>query len=461
MAFVVSRLAAFAAGMRFDSRKLGDAVQIADLSLLRHHLAESLWWMHGQPPLYNLYIGVIVKAFPGHLRTAFFVTQLLMGVVLAVSMYLLLERLRLSPRVAAVGAIVFVVSPPVLLYEWMLFYDYPTLVLVTLSALLFVRMIDEPAVGRAAAFFASTATLTLTRTIFHPLWFVAQLGLALAAVPGRRRTVAVAAAVPLAAVALIVGKNVVQFGVPGTSSWLGLGMSRLVLHDIPRADLRRLVSEGRVDRVVLVEPFVGGPGSYRSVVRRHRPTGHAILDERRTASGKPNFFNLDYVAVSRHYLRADRELIEARPGDVATSAKRAFEYFLQPESNTGSVAANRHAIHGWDSTFSLFVLLSTPYANRVSWLPALLFAFALAWGAVVGSRALRRSAPRDDWIVLHCWLTLLVVGVGGNLAEAGENYRFRLVIDPLLFLLGVLAVSHLRRRIGRRAADAARVGRSG
>src|ERR1051325_8934852 len=110
MAFVLSRLAAFAVGMRFDSRKLGDAVQIADLSLLRHHLAESLWWMHGQPPLYNLYIGVIAKAFPGHLRTAFFVTQLLMGVVLAVSMYLLLERLRLSPRGAAGGGVVFVVS---------------------------------------------------------------------------------------------------------------------------------------------------------------------------------------------------------------------------------------------------------------------------------------------------------------------------------------------------------------
>jgi hypothetical protein len=48
----------------FDSRKLVDAKQIADLQLLRHHLAESLWWMHGQPPLYNLYIGVVVKCSP-------------------------------------------------------------------------------------------------------------------------------------------------------------------------------------------------------------------------------------------------------------------------------------------------------------------------------------------------------------------------------------------------------------
>jgi hypothetical protein len=445
MAFVLSRLVAFAAGMRFDSRKLVDAKQIADLRLLHHHLAESLWWMHGQPPLYNLYVGVVVKAFPGHLRTAFFVTQLLMGVVLAVAMYLLLEALRLSPLAAAAGAIVVVVSPPVLLYEWMLFYDYPTLVLVTLSALFFVRMIDEPTLGRTAAFFATTATLTLTRTIFHPLWFVAQLGLALAAAHGRRRTLAFAAAVPLAAVALIVGKNVVQFGVPGTSSWLGLGLSRLVLHDIPRADLRRLVGEGRVDRVALVDPFGGGLASYRSVVPPHRPTGHAILDERRMASGNPNFFNLDYVAVSRHYLRADRELIEARPRDVATSVKRAFEYFFQPESNTSSMAANRNAIRSWDSAFQLLVLWSTPYANRVSWLPALLFAFALGWGALVGIRALRGSASRDDWIVLYCWLTLLVVGIGGNLAEAGENYRFRLVVDPLLLVLGVLSVRRLRR----------------
>jgi hypothetical protein len=180
------------------------------------------------------------------------------------------------------------------LYEWMLFYDYPTLVLVTLSALFFVRMIDEPTLGRSAAFFASTATLTLTRTIFHPLWFVAP---ARPGVRGRARPApdarAVAAAVPLAAVALIVGKNVVQFGVPGTSSWLGLGLRPpRPATTSPAAIWRRLVSEGRVDRVALVEPLRRRP--WRRIGRWCRRTdlrGTRFSTSVGWTSGNPNFFN--------------------------------------------------------------------------------------------------------------------------------------------------------------------------
>ena len=401
--------------------------------------------MHGQPPLYNLYVGVILKAFPGHTRLAFLVTQLGFGVALAAGTYLLLKALRLVSGVAAALAVCVIVSPPVLLYEWMLFYDYPTLVLVALSALFFVRMIDSPTFGRAAAFFATSGALTLTRTIFHPLWLVAQLGLALATTRGASRRILAAAAIPLALVALVVGKNVVQFGVPGTSSWLGLGVARLVTHDVPPADIRRLVDEGRVDRVALARPFVSGLAAYRSVVTPHGPTGHAILDERRQPSGKPNFFNLDYVAISRAWVRADVQLAEARPGDVVTSVKRAFEYFFQPDSAAASLAANRHAIQGWDNAFSLVALWSTPYANRVSFLPALLFAVGLVWGLAVLIKAVRAPTTRDERILLHCWLTLVIVGIGGNLAEAGENYRFGFVVYPLLLVVGVIGVRRLLR----------------
>lgn len=113
--------------------------------------------MHGQPPLYNLYIGVVLKAFPGHVRLASLVTQLAFGVALAVGTYLLLNALHVVSGLAAALAICVIVSPPVLLYEWMLFYDYSTLVLVALTAFFFVRMIDCPTFYRAAAFFLGSA----------------------------------------------------------------------------------------------------------------------------------------------------------------------------------------------------------------------------------------------------------------------------------------------------------------
>ncbi|HET7523739.1 MAG TPA: hypothetical protein VFJ79_06310, partial [Acidimicrobiales bacterium] len=62
-AFVVSRVAYMAAGVRFDASALHPATatqvqwQLLPLGLLRHDLGRSLWNLHSQPPLYNLFCG--------------------------------------------------------------------------------------------------------------------------------------------------------------------------------------------------------------------------------------------------------------------------------------------------------------------------------------------------------------------------------------------------------------------
>jgi hypothetical protein len=51
-------------------------------------------------------------------------------------------------------------------------------------------------------------------------------------------------------------------------------------------------------------------------------------------------------------------------------------------------------------------------------------------------------------------LTILYVGIVGNLAEVGENYRFRLAIDPLALALAAAGIRELI--LGLRAATARR-----
>jgi hypothetical protein len=437
-AFAVTRLAAYAAGVRFDARKLTDGTQLADVDLLHHHLAETVWWLHGQPPLYNLFLGVVLKVGGSHAAGLFQALQLALGLAGALLLALLLERIGLRPWLAAALAAVAAATPPALLYEAMLFYDQWSVVALTAALLLFVVLLERPTAGRALGFFAVCALLVLTRTVFHPLWLVVVLGLALAAAWPQRRAILVGAALPVALVALVVGKNAVQFGVPGTSSWLGVGLARLVLHDVPHADLEQLAARGRVGRVALVRPF-SPLASYRDLVPPHRPTGHAVLDEEWKRGGNPNWFNLDAVAISRDYLHADEQLVRARPGDVAVSVKRAFEFFFQPESASGALNDNRAALGAWDRTFSLVVLGSTPYGNRVGFFAAAAFLLAFAWGAAAVVTALRGRATRETWLLVFAWTLVLLLGVGANLAESGENYRFRLVLDPVLLVVVVLA----------------------
>ncbi len=56
--FVAVRLIVLALGQRFDADNLTSWMQIADLALLREHLWRTLWYLHSQPPLFNLMIGL-------------------------------------------------------------------------------------------------------------------------------------------------------------------------------------------------------------------------------------------------------------------------------------------------------------------------------------------------------------------------------------------------------------------
>jgi hypothetical protein len=60
VSFGASRAAAYAAGVRFDSSPLAFCWQLVDPDLLRTRLLESLFYLHGQPPLFNLYLGVLL-----------------------------------------------------------------------------------------------------------------------------------------------------------------------------------------------------------------------------------------------------------------------------------------------------------------------------------------------------------------------------------------------------------------
>src|SRR5438270_597750 len=77
-AWGASRAVVYGFGVRFDKRELASSVQNIDPELLRHSLAESLWWLHGQPPGYNLFLGLVLKASGSHWALAFQAVHLLL-----------------------------------------------------------------------------------------------------------------------------------------------------------------------------------------------------------------------------------------------------------------------------------------------------------------------------------------------------------------------------------------------
>src|ERR1700687_5373525 len=67
--FGVSRIAFYAAGVRYYFQ---GGYQILDLHLLGKNLLSNIWHLHMQPPLYNMFIGVVL-ALPGAAEKPFMV----------------------------------------------------------------------------------------------------------------------------------------------------------------------------------------------------------------------------------------------------------------------------------------------------------------------------------------------------------------------------------------------------
>ncbi|MGZ5305052.1 MAG: hypothetical protein ACXWDO_13115, partial [Bacteroidia bacterium] len=52
--FILSRIIYYATGIRYDVDLFNWAPQVIDQQLLINNLWQSVWYMHGQPPFYNL-----------------------------------------------------------------------------------------------------------------------------------------------------------------------------------------------------------------------------------------------------------------------------------------------------------------------------------------------------------------------------------------------------------------------
>ncbi len=443
--FVLSRAVTLALGFRFDVGWVNVAIQNIDPQLMRTHLAQSLWNLHGQPPLWNLLVGLSLKVFPQHWPQFWHLVFFGIGLAGTLAFFALMLELGLPRRSAVLIAAVFSVSPAVLVYENAFFYDYPTIVLLTVTALAVARFVAKPTLGRGTVVFGVAAALILIRTIFQLPWLLALGALLLLACKGHRRTVLVSCALPLALVLGVIAKNWLMFGVPSTTSWTGIMLARAAVVSLPLSERRQLVSEGKLHSVSLVKPLSPLP-AYEAVGIKPAPlTGIPLLDEPSGPSFPRNLENRTFITISRLYLQDDIWIIEHRTGAYLRSVGRGFADFFAPPTISAGSGGDVGKIEGYDRWFSRIVYGRLGPGKDGLFLIAG-YVFAVLTGAWIVIRRLRPGADAPTATVAFALLSILYLGVVGNFAEVGENYRFRLALDPLALALIALGVQLLWRR---------------
>ena len=450
--FVTGRLLYWMIGVRFDAEALRWLPHYLDPQLLRTDLLESVFYLHSQPPLFNLFLGGLIKLFPAHVEAAGRVIYLALGALLYATLVGLMRRLGVSTATAVTVATLCALSPAVVLYENWLYYAFPVAVLLTLSVLLLHRVLARRRSLDAAGFFACVFAVAATWSAFHLAYYLASAAAVLSLSDRRDRgRLVLISAVPLLLLAGLYAKNGVVFGRFTLSSWMGMNLARMTTERLPVEERLRLVAAGRLSPVSLAPAFspievygadfVGSPG-YEQVVALHQV---------RRSTGFRNYNHLGYVAVSDRYLGDAIEVVRHHPGAYLGAVRAAWLQYLRPSHDfylLRSLPSVGVISRLYDSLvygrISLGMLRDEEgpevYLGLLAGIP-LVVGFGL-WLAWTGLAARGAPDPAGRTAIAYACFIVLYVALVGNSFEVGENNRFRFVTEPLCFVLAGLFVHH-------------------
>lgn len=470
MVFVVSRIGYYLLGVRFDARPVLHYFQFIDPELLKRRLFESLFYLHTQPPGWNLYTGAVLKVFPIAYPTAFHVTYLLLGLGLCWSMYYLMRIGGVSRWLAFTLAAWFIVSPGVVLFENYLLYEYLVAFLLIGAAAALACFVRDDRTIWAALFFAALFSLVLVRNFFHLVYFGAILAALAYVCRAYRRTVLLCGALPLVMILGLYAKNWLLFGSFSGSTWMGMNVDTITAHQLTGAEARNLVRRGVISPASLLD--LGSPiDGYRPYIQTPARTGIPVLDDCVTSSGATNFNCLAFLQVQRIYTRDGLALLKIYPVVYLRSVETAwFTYFL-PSGDFPFFDLNRPKIHAidrfWNLVFfgqfkeasdrkelrrlaaqgaGLSLVLYTGVFLMIG-LPALWI-----WGVYyVISGVRRKTLDRPTAIVIgFLLLNIAYVTAIANLLSSFENNRYRFPLDAFyVVLLGVALTKGLRQLASR------------
>ncbi len=461
--FVVSRAAFYAAGVRFDLKPLATSWQILDPVLLREELFTSLFYMPGQPPLYNLLLGLVLKTTTNDTVLAAIFRCIYSGLALAsvLLLYALLRRLSISRAASFMIALVFMLTPALILYESIPYYAVPILALLGLIAWLFHACVSDFTPWRAFALFLAMAALIYVRSMFQWQWFVVLAAFCVLVMPGYRRQVLLASIVPLILILALYGKNAAITGHFATSAWMGMSLSKLTTLAIDEDQRQRMVDAGKLSPMAMQDFPFAPPEDYADIFESVEPTGITVLDQKRKSTGHINYNHLAYVKVSQQALEDAIVSVRTHPQAYLRSMGTAWLMFLRPASDYPFLHDNRAAIEPWSRAFAIGLAGQPSYPEdpdfdlrlaEIGLLIAAGYALAVGFGLWLLLRcAWRRRIDTADATLIFLWLNIMYVSVIGNAFEVGENQRFRFAINPFIATMLTVLMQRALRRLRRPA----------
>lgn len=439
-------------GIVYNRGTLVEVMHFADPELLRTRLCETLWYLHIQPPLMNLFVGLVLKCVSWD-RPVFMALYLAMGFVLYQCTFVLQLRLGVGKRWAAVSSTVFMASPSFILWENYLLYTMPCAALLALAAVCLCDVLERGSGAAAAGFFWALFALCGMRSMFHLGYFVLIFCVLLWRMKNYRRKIAMAAIVPLLLLSGIYAKNYLLFGEFGVCSFVGKNLWIMTAGNMRWDEKVQLIEEGRLSRLSLInrwDSLDSYPAEFKEVPSRFR--GIPVLSQTHKSNGAVNYNHYGNIEISRIYGQDAWYVLLHRPKVYLLSlAVSGYRYFKS--SSALPVSLENQAKISWITACYDYAVYGkcpfdlSPYLRIVKRTGDPPYFFLLIGLPLVWVHALYRvwkpglillTVPQREVIFFLCF-TILMVAVLGCALDFTDGARYRFKTDAYsLALLGVL-----------------------
>ncbi|MCC5952238.1 MAG: hypothetical protein JJU45_09105 [Acidimicrobiia bacterium] len=467
-AFVASRAAYAAAGVRFDAEPLFYLVQLVEPTLLTDRMAESLWYFHSQPPGFNLLVGVTLRWSPFPEAVSLQVVYLAFGALLLWALYDVARTLGVPRWGAVTAAVVIGCAPVVVLYENWLSYEYPVAAMLVALVAAVARWVRTAHLRWLVAVVALACACVLFRSLLHPLWLAGVVGVAVLArrPPRWSPAVVLTLVLPVLVVGGLMVKNQVLFGTPQLSSWFPYNVHQVAVGGLSETERERLRDEG-----ILVAPI------WPEDCARDRPDVEVLARTwQRGERGAEQIENPNDECRLLWYSQLGddaRATLDAEPRAVARNVAGSAVIWVTPGSLYFSLLPNRAHIEGADTLYRHTVLGDVPWSPPIeipsAWavllsapderhhLSLTLVAatmVVLAGGAAAALRWRREGLSPARTVVVVAAGTVGFVAVSSILFEHGENNRIRWLTEPLTLVVALgVAVWAVRWVLARRRSS--------
>ena len=465
-AFIATRVVFYLLGGRFVSKPIGFAMQYLDPQLLQNDLLQSLFYLHTQPPLFNFLLGIVLKlsANPSVTYSLLFQTT---GLMALLALHGLLKAVRLSPFVAFIITMVFMLNPTVILYENLLYYTYIEGSLILIAAFSLMQWCKGWQSRWAVLFWIVLGSLGSIRALFHPFFFIGLSGILSfyffkkSGQHKQARIFCVASLLAIVPLGFLCVKNYAVFGFCGISSWDGMSLWTKTCGYGPD-ELEQLNRRGVISNLALqaeLEPFRPldqyPEGSKLLALACHHP---ADCDPVKS-TGKPNFNHIGYIDLSRQLWKDSLAIIRDDPTRFALQTLGSYSLTLWYSSdsvhalfkNNMEILSNLEEIYRY--VYFGFLGVQGKYSDPRMWFRTFcISAFFLFFYAGTLMQSLRARTGHEIAIAAVCLFCMLIhaytIAVS-SIIEFGENNRFRFPVDGAFLVLmagNILAFLPLFRR---------------